>query len=182
MNVSIQMSRVHPLCCCQVTLGSYLNVHFSLSLSCIVGQLGYPSCLASQFQNSSFLSSEGERVVSTVILVAAVSRELYCSEHHFLLHASLLSSAWALESTLYLLCNWGCGTSKTSSQHFSSCSSHFPPGLIFISVHNQLWYLTWILQETPFASGFLSLSLLHGCVVCTENVKFPHVWLSLQQT
>jgi len=90
---------------------------------------------------------------------------------------SMLSRAWALESAVCLLCDCECAASKTSSQHSSSCIATVTLWLISFSFHNQLWYLTWIQQASPLASGFLSRSLLHGCAVCTENVKFPYVWL-----
>jgi hypothetical protein len=52
------------------------------------------------------------------------------------------------------------------------CSTHVTLGLITVAVYNQLRYMIWMQQASPLAHMFQSPSLLHGCAVYTENVKF----------
>jgi len=66
-----------------------------------------------------------------------------------------------------------CGSNKTLSQYSSSSAAVISPWeLTVVPVHKQLHYLIWIQQVSPLAHRFQSLSLLHDCAVCTENVKF----------
>ena len=94
---------------------------------------------------------------------------LWKSSSSAVLAESRLSRGWAMEHSVYALCDHRRGSSKTSSQYSSSIAttSHRNSLLSIISSDK-----TCIQQVSPLAHRFQSLSLLHGCAVCTENVIF----------
>jgi hypothetical protein len=123
--------------------------------------------------------------MSTVSLAAVLSGSgPLWSRSSFLevLGESRLSGAWGLKHAVYWFFNRRCGSSKISSQNsLSIATTLYRDPLLSLSIISS--YLICVQQAVRLARGFWSLSLLHGCEVCTficpcptAHINCTHVW------
>jgi hypothetical protein len=84
---------------------------------------------------------------------------------------SRLSWVWALEHAIYSLCDCGCGSNKTSSQHCLSSvatTSHWDSSLLLFIMSCDTSFGDQ--QASCLAHGFWSVFFMHGCAERTKNV------------